>query len=82
MTLLLSQTIIIVVCVTIYFIKLTAVKELYFVWICVVLFCNSGLFIGTPTLIAKGFGQKNFVAIYGTISLISVIFLRNLFKIY
>jgi hypothetical protein len=72
LSLLVSQTAILALASTVYIIKVLGSKELYFVWICMILFCSSGIFTGAPTLAAKAFGQKNFVPIYGIMLLFSV----------
>jgi len=49
-----------------------AFKEFYLIWVCAVYFTQCGIFVITPTAVAKCFGQKNFSSIYGSMFLLNV----------
>lgn len=57
---------------TLYLTKFIAVKEIYMLWICSVMFCQCGVYVLIPTVTAKCFGQKNFTSIYALVFLIGV----------
>jgi hypothetical protein len=48
------------------------IKEVYLLWVCVILFMQCGIFVITPTTMAKCFGQKHFTSIYGLMYLLCI----------
>jgi len=57
---------------TIYLNSSIQIKEVYLVWVCGILLMQSGIFVITPTTMAKCFGQKHFTSIYGLMYLLCI----------
>lgn len=58
---------------TLYMTKLIGSKHVFGLWICFVLFSTGGILTALPPIVAKTFGQKHFLSIYGAILLLRVI---------
>ncbi len=70
---LIQLTIIFVFVSTIYLTKFMPENQIfYLIWVCAVYFTQCGIFVITPTAVAKCFGQKNFTTIYGLMFLLNV----------
>ena len=70
--LLIVQTLIIAFVATFYLTKVMAIKELYFLWICMISFSMCGIFATMPTTVAKMFGQRHFSTIMGLIMITNI----------
>jgi len=70
---LIQLTILFVFVSTIYLTKFMPENQIfYLIWVCAVYFTQCGIFVITPTAVAKCFGQKNFTTIYGLMFLLNV----------
>ena len=66
------MTIVIALVSTISALKLIMIKEIYLIWVCLINFTISGIYVIVPNAIVKCFGQKYFTSIYGLFILINV----------
>ena len=67
---------------TIYLNKFIGSKEIYLIWVCAISFFTTGTTMILPVVAVKTFGQKNFNAIFGliSVSVVSFIFLLRLYS--
>lgn len=57
---------------TFYLTKFIQIKEIFAVWVCAINFTVAGVYVITPTAVAKSFGQKYFTLIYGILIFINL----------
>jgi MFS family permease len=62
---LILNTIITALIITVYLNTYIIIKEIFLIWISAIFFLQCGIFVITPTTMAKCFGQKHFTSIYG-----------------
>ena len=67
-----ANSILIALICTLYLTQYTNSKYVYMIWICGIYFLESNIYVITPTVAVRCFGQKKFAAYYGIIYMFTV----------